>query len=336
MAKNVANACCTLPLVLLLTAGLPLTGCSYHYLQPVSPQQFPPALYHEIAVMNDGYVLPLRKWGPESAPRAIVVALHGFNDYSRAFATLGEFLADAGIMTLAYDQRGFGQTTYRGRWPGVDRLVEDLSTVTSLLRQAHGTTPCYVMGESMGGALALSAAGNERLAGIAGLILSAPAVWGRQTMSPLMRATLWVSANTLPWFEVTGRGLKIMASDNREMLLALGRDPLIIKSTRLDAINGLTDLMDAGLDAVPKVRLPTLLLYGDKDQVVPKVPICALIKQSQKEHLQVITYGAGYHMLTRDLQRQHVLQDILDWLNQGAAGLSAQAAPMGRPAWCPD
>jgi hypothetical protein len=37
----------------------------------------------------------------------------------------------------------------------------------------------------------------------------------------------------LPGLKVTGRGLGITPSDNLEMLRALGRDPLVIKETRI-------------------------------------------------------------------------------------------------------
>src|SRR3546814_14828012 len=59
------------------------------------------------------------------------------------------------------------------------------------------------------------------------------------------RAALWLSARLFPSARLSGRGLGIQASDNIEMLRALGRDPLFIKETRVDAIHGVVNLMDA-------------------------------------------------------------------------------------------
>src|SRR5215469_3729123 len=56
----------------------------------------------------DGQVLPLRKWLPKGEVKAVLLALHGFNDYSNAFEASGEAWAKQGIATYAYDQRGFG------------------------------------------------------------------------------------------------------------------------------------------------------------------------------------------------------------------------------------
>ena len=36
--------------------------------------------------MPDGYQLPVSAWQPHGEPQAIVIALHGFNDYRNAFA----------------------------------------------------------------------------------------------------------------------------------------------------------------------------------------------------------------------------------------------------------
>ena len=69
--------------------------------------------------------LPLRRWLPEGKPRAVVLALHGFNDYSNAFADAGPVFAAHGIALYAYDQRGFGAAPAPGRWPGSRRLVDD-------------------------------------------------------------------------------------------------------------------------------------------------------------------------------------------------------------------
>ena len=62
-------------------------------------------------------------WTPPDQPRAVVVALHGFNDYRAAFAEFGAFAAARGVAVEAYDQPGFGATSERGSWPGTPALV---------------------------------------------------------------------------------------------------------------------------------------------------------------------------------------------------------------------
>ncbi|HEX3417540.1 MAG TPA: alpha/beta hydrolase, partial [Stellaceae bacterium] len=81
-------------------------------------------------VTGDGQVLPLRKWLPDGAVKAVILALHGFNDYSNAFDGPADAWAKRGIATYAYDQRGFGAAPERGFWPGRAALAADAVTAS--------------------------------------------------------------------------------------------------------------------------------------------------------------------------------------------------------------
>jgi alpha-beta hydrolase superfamily lysophospholipase len=144
-------------------------------------------------------------------PVAVVLALHGFDDYSNAFTMPARLWAARGIATYAYDQRGFGQAPGRGRWAGGRRLAADAITALGLLHRRYPDTPVYLLGESMGAAVAvLVAAGRTGLAPppLAGVILVSPAVWGRQTMSFFERAGLWL-ADLMPGVHWSARALPI-------------------------------------------------------------------------------------------------------------------------------
>ncbi len=267
---------------------------------------------------SDGTVLPVRSWLPEGKPEAVVIALHGFNDYSRAFESTGEYFSENGVILYAYDQRGFGMTPYTGIWANQANLIDDLKQAVRQARRRHPNVPLYILGESMGGAVAVVALTEPGFPEVDGLILVAPAVWGEETMSPLYRSVLWIGAHTLPAYTVTGEGLQIVASNNYPMLLRLSKDPLIIKETRLDAIYGLVHLMDAAYDRVPQLRTPTLLLYGGQDQVIPKAPIeNALSRFSSPPTYRF--YPDSYHMMLRDIQGRAVMRDILQWMKERAS-----------------
>ncbi len=275
---------------------------------------------------SDGRILPLRRWLPEGRPSAILLAVHGFNDYSNAFTDAGAWWAERGIATYAPDQRGFGNSAYRGLWPGGDRLAEDVIELSRILRRRHPDTPLFWLGESMGGAVtlvALEQGGTKP----DGLVLVAPAVWGRDSMPWYYNATLWLATYTIPWKTFTGSSLDIQASDNIEMLRQLGRDPLFIKATRVDAIHGLVDLMDRAALARPE-GLPVLLLYGSRDEVIPKKPVEAFaedLKADPAVNLRIAVYANGWHMLLRDLQAAVVWRDIAAWLADRHAPLPSGA-----------
>lgn len=281
-------------------------------IEGAGPPRTTPALDDGAIVAADGARLPLHVWKAEGATRAVFVALHGFNDYGRAFADPAADWANRGITTYAYDQRGFGATATRGLWPGTEALVSDLASAVRLVRAANPGVPLYVVGESMGGAVAMVYAAREPAPPIDGLVLIAPAVWGWRSMNPFYRASLWISAHLFPWAHVTGRGLGIKPSDNREMLLELAKDPLVIKETRIDAVYGLVDLMDAAFAAAPEITTPTLVLYGENDELVPKAPTYTVLRRLSAPH-RVAVYPGGYHMLLRDLDGGLVRADVAAW-----------------------
>ena len=297
-----------------IAAALLVLGACAPRIEAAGPAIMPPLLAADHLRAADGARLPLRVWPVDGEPRAVIVALHGFNDYSNAFEAPAAVWAGHGITTYAYDQRGFGETAHRGLWPGIETMIDDLRTTLGLVRAAHPGVPLFVVGESMGGAAAMvMMAGPERPA-IDGMVLVAPAVWGWQSMNAFYRVGLWLSAHTVPWKAVTGRGLGIRPSDNREMLIALAKDPVTIKHTRIDAIYGLVNLMDAAFDAAPRMSaVPTLVLYGEHDDLIPREPTYAMLKRLAAPH-RVAIYPTGYHMLLRDLDAAMVLGDVAAWI----------------------
>ncbi len=289
-------------------------------IEAAGPPVVRPALMADHVLATDGTRLPLRVWPAEGETKAVVVGVHGFNDYSNAFDLPARYWAGRGLTTYAYDQRSFGEAGRRGLWPGVDTLVDDLREVTRLVGAAHPGTPLYIVGESMGGAAAMTMLARADAPDIDGAVLVAPAVWGWHTMNPIYRSLLWLSAHVVPWVEVTGKGLGIVPSDNREMLIALSKDPLTIKHTRVDAIYGLVNLMEEAFMAAERVRVPTLALYGENDDLVPKEPTFEMLRRLAGPR-RVAIYPTGYHMLLRDLESEVVLDDVVAWIEDPAAPL---------------
>jgi alpha-beta hydrolase superfamily lysophospholipase len=274
------------------------------------------------ARMDDGYRLPLRVWTGAEQPRQVVLGLHGFNDYANAFAPLGRELAAVGITTYAVDQRGFGAAALPGRWHGSDRLVADLRSLIDLLRARYPDARLYVVGESMGGAVVLAATAQGPLP-VDGLILIAPAVWSRDTMPWYQRLALDGAVRTLPWLKLTGEGIRLSPSDHVEMLQAMSADPLVIKATRVDALWGITDLMDRAQAAARHLQTPALLLYGEQDEIIPQNAFCRFLAKlpGTDPGLTFVLYEHGWHMLPRDRQGARVRADIAAWLKAPDAPL---------------
>lgn len=264
---------------------------------------------------RDGLSLPLRRWLPaDGAPKAVILGLHGLNDYSNCYSEAGPWLAEHGIALYAYDQRGFGAAPRPGRWPGIDDLTGDVTAAAAVLRAQYPDTRLILMGESMGGAVSIAALTGPTPPDVDGVILSAPAVWARRAMPWYQRLILETTIRLMPEKAFSGKGLDVWPSDNFEMLRGLGQDPLILKETKVEVLYGLTDLMDRAYGGAAALTLPVLWLYGAHDEIVPAKATLAVASSLSTEREQTfVLYKDGWHMLFRDLQGERVLGDIASW-----------------------
>jgi alpha-beta hydrolase superfamily lysophospholipase len=315
---------------LLLAGLLGVSACaplSQHALVP--PGGFGgPRLEPDALVSFDGATLPMTVWpalGGE--PWAVIVGLHGMNDYAEAFSLAAPYWAKDGITTYAYDQRGFGRGPQKGVWGGEALMQEDLRTAVALARQVHPKAIIAVVGESMGGAVAITAFASDRPPAADRLILTAPAVWGWSAQPIPYRAALWLGAHLRPGYPL-GTPIwvarRVHASDNIEILRKMGRDPNMIFDTRIDAIYGLVSLMQHAREDVRDVKAPTLYLYGAHDELIPKHAAFYAAAQLKPTDRSAY-YAHGWHLLTRDLQARKVWDDVEAFIRAPQAPLPSGA-----------
>ncbi len=317
-----------------------LTACQPRVQGPgLPPPSFAgPRREPDSLVAADGARLPLTVWdardgeGAPAAPWAVIVGLHGMNDYAAAFGLAGPQWAARGVTTYAYDQRGFGRAAHRGMWGGEGLMDEDLRTATALVRGRHPGAIVAVVGESMGGAVGISAFASSTPPAADRLVLASPAVWGWREQGLPNSAALWVAAHVAPGSRLTAPGWlarRIRASDNIAELRRMGLDHHMIFATRVDTIYGLVELMQHAQDEVGETRVPTLYQYGAHDDIIPKHAVFRAA-QRLKPGDRGAYYEQGYHLLLRDLHRQIVLDDVLAFLRDPAAPLPSGAPPIPR------
>ena len=147
----------------------------------------------------------------------MILGLHGFGDYRKAWEEPAEIWAKDGITTYAYDQRGFGKSPTRGRWPGAASpgrrrhrrgrpAARPLSRRAALpRRRKHGQR------------VALVAA--DRGAEVDGLILaSAGAALARHASDRSLNAGAWFFAHTVPWIPNGPTSIDFQPTDNPKTL----------------------------------------------------------------------------------------------------------------------
>ena len=291
-----------------------------------------PRLEDRDFISFDGSKLGMLHWDAPGEPWAVVVGLHGMNDYSNAFHLAGEYWAREGISTYAFDQRGFGRSPHRGVWPGAGLMDDDLRTFVALIRQRFPHAVIAVAGVSMGGAVAIDAFASDRPPDADRLVLLSPAVRGWSSQPLTYRVALWTMTLAAPGLQLNPPSFvtdHIRASDNTQELIRMGRDPNLLWGARMDALYGLLNLMQRGWSETGELKVPTLYACGARDQIIPRSPAfhaAAALPAGDR----TAYYADGYHLLLIDLENPKVWDDVAAFIKDPSAPLPSGAPPIPR------
>ncbi|HNB23671.1 MAG TPA: alpha/beta fold hydrolase, partial [Candidatus Melainabacteria bacterium] len=145
-----------------------------HYINEFAPQSA--AEYIWLAGEFRLRTLPVIGWLPTQSPaRGAILCVHGLGLDNQAFTPFGLKMSSRGYAVYAMDVRGFGAwlTTPGQEDLRLNEAVNDVGNILGLISQRHGGVPIYLLGESMGGAIALRA-GARFSKDLHGVISSVP------------------------------------------------------------------------------------------------------------------------------------------------------------------
>ncbi|HEY1633053.1 MAG TPA: alpha/beta fold hydrolase [Rhizomicrobium sp.] len=261
---------------------------------------------------SDGANLPYRFWRANE-PRALLLLLHGACDYSGAFDEIAPKLAQRGFSCLAYDQRGFGATATRGNWAGSERLAEDAANAAAFLRRrVDAELPLFILGESMGGAVAVHAAARYRSLKADGLVLVAPGALASAIRRVFYDWTtrlirFWKRNCELVFERVSGWELTPSAA------IRLMGDPLVMNGIKPEIFTGLVALGYNAVKEARNVTAPTLTLVAGKDDLLRKACIGSLHGNlgGDKSWLE---FAGAPHMLLHWRDGESVLREATHWM----------------------
>jgi alpha-beta hydrolase superfamily lysophospholipase len=289
-----------------------------------------PRLEADDFVSYDGERLAMRRWEPQGEPWAVIIGLHGMNDYSNTFHLAAPYWAADGIATYAYDQRGFGASPGRGVWAGDGLMTEDLRTFTALIRQRYPQAIIAVAGVSMGGSIAIETFASDRPPAADRLILLGPGVWGWSNQPIPYAAALWITAHTArsmvlnpPDFLVD----HVQPSDNREELIRMGRDKLMIWGARTDTLYGVVGAMEHAQQDIGRIKAPVAYLAGERDKIIPRAPTLRAAHHLKPTDRSAY-YADGYHLLLIDHEAPLVYRDVESFIRDPKAPLPSGAPPI--------
>ena len=291
----------------------------------------------------NGTPCPLWQWTPpagHAAPGGLVVIFHGLAAHAR-FPTVrlaAERLASAGFVVVAVDFPGHGDSPgMRAYIPSAESLIEHAVEATRAASAVHESLPVFLLGSSMGGAIALHVA-DRLTTTVSGVVLLAPML-----ASAVDSAFVHTLVSALSYTPLARLALiPSSATDNAKqyadpvVLREIEQDTLAYKGNlRVASVAAVLDLGAATEALLPSVAAPFLCLCADREQVLGPAS-----QRAAGRLLEVAATPAGCRSLKRydalhgllceeEPLRSAIVDDIVGFLRETAAA-RPEAAEQGR------
>ncbi|WP_052055759.1 alpha/beta hydrolase [Myxosarcina sp. GI1] len=255
-----------------------------------------------------------QSWHPNSKTTAVVAIVHGLGGHSDTFDNLVELLCDRAIAVYAFDLRGHGRSEgQRGYINSWSEFREDLHAFLQLITTQELNLPLFLLGQSLGGAIALDYALHypEQLKG---LILLSPALKVR--ISPLKLLAGRIFSRFIPHFSLnTGIDLADGSRDPQVVAAAM-RDPLRHTKGTARLATEFSQAVSWIEANAAQLQVPLLILHGGADRITPLEGSRWLFETVALADKELHEYPESYHELNKDLDYREVFTDIENWLKR--------------------
>lgn len=268
---------------------------------------------------QDGVELYYKDWGPKNGQ--VVMFSHGWPLNADSWESQMQFLAEKGYRVIAHDRRGHGRSSQPWDGNDMDHYADDLSAVIKALKVKDVT----LVGFSTGGGEVARYIGRHgtRLVKKAALISAVPPImvkteWnpngvpmsvfdGLREASNKDRSQLYLDIASGPFFGFNREGAK----PSQGMIQSFWRQGMVAGAKNTyDSIAAFsaTDFRED----LAKFDVPTLVVHGDDDQIVP-IETTGKASAALIKNAKLIIYKGAPHGLA-DTHKEQLNQDLLNFL----------------------
>lgn len=285
------------------------------------PSQSPPPLYGDrmkhvessfVGVHGTRIVYDV--WTPENTPTGILVLAHGLAEHAGRYRHVIERLGSLGLVVYAPDHRGHGRSGGKrvalAKWSD---FTDDLHTLFGIAADEYPNQRTFLLGHSMGGAIALSYALDHQ-ADLDGLMLSGPAVVPSVGQPKALVAVGKILGRMVPSAPVLKLDPNLVSRD-KNVVDAYVADPLgyhgSVSAGLAAAMLGAGESFPARL---PSLTIPVLLQHGTADGLADVSGSELIAERAGSDDLTLKKYDGLFHEVFNEPEKERVLDDLIAWL----------------------
>jgi len=258
-------------------------------------------------------------WTPGTAPRALLLLVHGAGEHSARYQRLARYCTDRGYAVAALDHPGHGKS--EGRYGHVERFGDFVATLEIFHRMVTADfpgLPQILVGHSMGGLIS-SLYLLEHQQDFAGCVLSGPAV--KTDIEPAYLQLLLIRC-----LSAVAPRVGVLQLD----AAGVSRDPAVVADYVNDPLinhSKMTARMVAELFSsmhriqaeAGAITLPVLLLHGGADAMASPEGSRFLYDHISSVDKTVEIYPGLYHEIFNEPESETIFADMLAWCDRRSA-----------------
>jgi acylglycerol lipase len=261
--------------------------------------------------------LPIIAWKNKTPkPVAAVLCIHGMGLENRSFEKFAADLNARGYLIYAMDVRGFGSWTQTKGEENLDykACLADIKRLVLAIKERNPGLPLYVLGESMGGAIALRA-GAQLGDLINGVISSVPSCERFQAKRMSLQTAMHFMIDPHRPFDV-GSTVTERATSEDSLRTQLRDDPKAkMGMTPIELMQFALFMRMTKPQAERITKLPVLMAQGLQDQLVKPQGTFDLFDAVKSTDKTFLIIGKAEHLMFENNSPDQFLMDSLDsWL----------------------
>lgn len=260
----------------------------------------------DFTLTGHGGTLVGRCW-PAGEPRWVAVLAHGYGEHTGRYHWVAGRLNAAGAAVVAADHAGHGRSDGERVLIGdFEPVVEDLHLVVQYAAARHPGLPVVLIGHSMGGLIAARYTQLHADA-VAATVLSGPVLGS------------WAIVDQLLELEEIPSNPIDPATLSRDPAVGAdyAADPLVWHGDFVrPTLEGFQQAMRTITEAGSVGEHPLLYLHGEDDRLVPLPASWEGLRTLRGPATRTKTYPGAQHEIFNETNREEVLADVIDFVDQ--------------------